>query len=848
MEETALTYSVAKKRLLGKEKGQARSVFFIALVCAACFFVPFMIYDGGYFLFFGDFNVQQIPFYKLCHEAIRNGEIGWSFTTDLGANFIGSYTFYNITSPFFWLTLPFPNSWVPYFMGPLLILKFACAALTAFLFIRRFTRYDYTAKLGALLYAFSGFSIYNIFFNHFHEAIVFFPLLLLAFEMLVTENKRGVFAVTVAVCAMVNYFFFVGMLVFGVIYFVIRLISRAIKPTASVFFAVFFEAIIGMLLACIVLLPSYLAISGNSRISEIDLGWNSLLFGKESIYANVFEVFFFPPDLPARPVFFPEADVKWSSLGAWLPLFSMVGVFAFVHARKGSWLKRVLITCAVMAFVPVLNSAFYAFNDAYYVRWFYMPILLMALATSIAVEQTDISFDKPFKWVFGITMGITLIVGFFPQTTDDGLIFGLFTEPNNLMYVSRFWITCAVALVCLCILFVLIKKFRNDTKKFVKHSILWAMVAAIFYTNFFIAGGKSHSYTHEVVVDQLIEGDLALEGDPDTFRIDTYSCMDNTPMFLGYSSINAFHSIVPSSIMEFYEFIGINRDVASRPDTDHYAIRPLLSVKYLIQQESEDPFTDENGNNEMPGYEYIHNASGFEIYENLNYIGYGFSYDAYMSYADCEDMSGSERSKEMLRAILLDEAQIDKYRHLLTHRDDYISDEYAGYNMSYTDVRAESDKRQATAATSFKTGKNSFTATVERDRANLVFFSIPYDEGWSATVNGKAAPIEKVNVGFMAVPVEAGKSEIVFTYKTPGLGVGMIVSVSALGILLIYLAVCFILRKKQGADLSYPEGEELLSRWENELESEAAAYLTEEAFDDIFNESDEETEEMPDDL
>ncbi|MBQ9768718.1 MAG: YfhO family protein, partial [Clostridia bacterium] len=165
-----------------------------------------------------------------------------------------------------------------------------------------------------------------------------------------------------------------------------------------------------------------------------------------------------------------------------------------------------------------------------------------------------------------------------------------------------------------------------------------------------------------------------------------------------------------------------------------------------------------------------------------------------------------------------------------------------------TDVRAESDKRQATAATSFKTGKNSFTATVERDRANLVFFSIPYDEGWSATVNGKAAPIEKVNVGFMAVPVEAGKSEIVFTYKTPGLGVGMIVSVSALGILLIYLAVCFILRKKQGADLSYPEGEELLSRWENELESEAAAYLTEEAFDDIFDESDEETEEMPDDL
>ena len=168
--------------------------------------------------------------------------------------------------------------------------------------------------------------------------------------------------------------------------------------------------------------------------------------------------------------------------------------------------------------------------------------------------------------------------------------------------------------------------------------------------------------------------------------------------------------------------------------------------------------------------------------------------------------------------------------------------------MSYTDVRAEADRRQATAATSFKTGKNSFTATVERDRANLVFFSIPYDEGWSATVNGKAVPIEKVNVGFMAVPVEAGTSEIVFTYKTPGLGMGTVISVSALGVLIVYLAVCFVWRKKHSARLSYPEGEELLSRWEKELEGEALISLTEGDFDGSSPEDDEETEEAPDDL
>ena len=99
--------------------------FGIGFLVALLFFLPFMIYDNGYFLFYGDYNVQQVPFYRMCHDAVRRGNIGWSWTTDLGANFIGSYSFYLLGSPFFWLTIPFPSEAVPYLMGPLLILKFA---------------------------------------------------------------------------------------------------------------------------------------------------------------------------------------------------------------------------------------------------------------------------------------------------------------------------------------------------------------------------------------------------------------------------------------------------------------------------------------------------------------------------------------------------------------------------------------------------------------------------------------------------------------------------------------------------------------------------------------------------
>ena len=95
-----------EKLTLKPQKSKALSTFLIALLMAAALFVPYMLTDKGYFLFFGDFNVQQIPFYQHCHELIRSGSIGWDFTTDLGSNFIGSYSFYLLGSPFFWLTLP----------------------------------------------------------------------------------------------------------------------------------------------------------------------------------------------------------------------------------------------------------------------------------------------------------------------------------------------------------------------------------------------------------------------------------------------------------------------------------------------------------------------------------------------------------------------------------------------------------------------------------------------------------------------------------------------------------------------------------------------------------------------
>ena len=837
-----MRFSSAKLTALRPQKEKYLSTFLIALATAAVLFVPYILMSEGYFTFYGDFNVQQIPFYQQCHKAIKEGNIFWSWTTDLGANFIGSYSFYLLGSPFFWLTIPFPNWFVPYLIGPLLILKFGCAAFTSYFYIRRFTRTPQAARLGGLLYAFSGFSVYNIFFNHFHEAIIVFPLLLLAFEQLITENRRFVFALAVALCAVVNYFFFFGMVVFTVIYFFVRLFSGAIKVKISRFFVLIFEAVLGLGIAAFLLYPSILAILSNSRVSSLMLtnGWNAIMYGKEQIYANVLQCFFFPPDIPARPVFFPGADVKWSSLGGWLPVFSMVGVFTWFSQRKGHWLKRVIGICVFMALVPVLNSAFYAFNTAYYARWFYMPILMMCLATVSLTEDDTVNWSVGYKWVMGITIAVTAVIGFFPQKNSDGeLIFGLYSQSEDGMYVFRFWTACLIAIMSLVILGMLLKELKKDRAAFYRLAVICVCIVSAVYGNVFIACGRSHSYEiKEVMIDQLIEGEVDLE-DSDDYRVDVYDGVDNTSMYLGLPGINAFHSVVPASIFEFYDYIGVERSVGSRPETDQAAIRPLLSVKYLLNRKDGDSFIDEYGETLMPGYEYLKTSGGYYIYENKNYIPYGFSYNYYMSYDFCDSYAESSRAALMLKAILLTDEQIEKYGDMLENIEKLELPPYdfetTGTTLSLTDdaMAYDCEQLRETAADSFETDNRGFTAKVTRDRENLVFFSVPYDEGWTAYVNGKQTEIEKVNAGFMAVKVGAGTSTIRFEYLTPGLVDGLITTGGACVVLLAYILIFNLYAKHRPDDTRYPEGEQLIKKWREQDREEAKRILAERFPSDI---------------
>ncbi len=768
--------------VLKKEKYAV--AFLLGFISFILVILPIIIYNGGYYIYYGDYNAQQIPFYVHSQDFVKNEGLGWDWGTDLGANFLGSYAFYLLGSPFFWLSLPFPNSFVVFLMPILLALKFGVASMTAYAYIKRFVRSRNASLIGGMLYAFSGFQMFNIFFNHFHDVTAFFPLMLIAMEERINNNRRGVFAVSVALMGIISYFFFAGQVVFLVIYLLVRLGSPDFRITWKKFFSLAIEAVLGVMIACVMLLPAALAILGNYRINERLYGLNIVTYNDRTIIPRIIQSFFMIPDVPARPNLFSSDSAKWSSIGGYLPLFSMAGVITFFKSRKKHWAKKIIIICMICAFVPILNSMFYTFNSAYYARWYYMPILIMAMMTAQAFDDYNTDFKYGIKASITAIM-IFLLISFLPTKSEDDKV-EWFSMPK---YPEHFILVTMVCLISLVILWFIVKE-RNNRKSFMKITLISTVVCCIASMACVEYFGATLGDSRKTYINNGINGaeNISLEKEENQFyRIDISENYDNYPMFWGMSSMRAFQSVVPGSIMQFYDEIDVARDVASRVPLEKYTLRGLFSVKYYFDKVDNDKKDEYTYKIDLPGFKFLKEENGFYIYENEYYIPMGFSYDYYIEEKENEIYINDARDRILTTAIVLNEKQAEKYSDIMT----VIPKEKSfGFN---TETYLEDCKERAKeSCSSFIYDSDGFDAKITLDRSKLVFFSVPYDKGWTAYVNGKPVDVEEVSYGFMAVKGEEGENEIEFRYETPGLKYGMIISLCGIALTVLYL---FITRK-----------------------------------------------------
>ena len=767
----------------------------LCALTAAIFFLPFYILDGGFFHYAGDFNSQQISFYRYMNGFVKGAGYPdstfagaprntFSWATDLGSGVMNAYSFYLYGSPFFWLSVLLPQSWLPYMMVPLLVLKFGVAGGGAYLYLRRYVKNANYAVLGACLYALSGFAVYNVFFNHFVDVVALFPYLLWALDEAIYENRHGLFAFWVAVNLLNNYFFFVGQVIFLCIYFVCKLTAKDFRLTGRKFGHLLWESVLGVAMGCLLLFPAVLSLLQNPRTIDLSSGWGFLTYAKVQQYLAILLSWILPPDSPYLTSVWSEGVIKWTSMTAYLPLCSLAGAIAYWRSRKADSKKRIVAVCAVCALVPVLNSAFYALNSSYYARWYYMPTLILAAMTVNALEDPDIDLDAPARGI-GWIMLATLVFAVVPvrDDTTETWSFGVLKNPGQFFAVLGF------GLLGLMLYRVLCSKWRQDSR-FAQRMTAAVLVFACAFTMVHIGIGKfGQWHTDSDLVEQdtnalLLKNDLP-EGD---YRIDTYKIHDNIGMWLDKSCLQYFGSTAAPSILSFYPGLGVKRDVRSEPEITNYALRGLLSVEYLITTpEKRESFEDEADE----GWTYLADVDGYTLYHNDNYVPMGFTYDYYVTEATYQTSIKTLRSNLLMRALVLTDEDVAQYGKYLTElSEDMLNDlHYDSYTQDCADRRAHS-------CSVFQMNNAGFHAEITLDKPNLVFFSVPYDDGFTAYVNGEKTDILQVDEGLMAVLCPAGASSIDFVYQAAGLSTSRVVTAVAIPVWVVYVA-CFVRRKRR---------------------------------------------------
>lgn len=771
--------------------------FLVNLAAAMLAIVPFLIKNHGYFAMSNDFAAQEIPFNMFMNRTIKSGNVLWNWGIDLGGNFLEAFGFYNVGSVFFLPTLLFPAEMIPRILGWMLILKFAVAGAASGAYFGRHIKNRTIVVMASLLYAFSGFQCCSVVFYHFQDVAALFPLLLIGLEKLVEEKKYGRLALACAINALCNYVFFVGEVLFLIVYYAvkyliptIRLKKSGIRVYITPILSCITEGILGTAAAGIILIPSVVGTMSNSRVGNHIPGelWLEMT-GVD--WMMMIKAFF----MPAEPMnsYSSVLSTSWMTNAAYLPMFGMVFVIAYLLTKK-DWISNLLKIFFVVAAVPVLNSVFMFFNLDRYRRWYYMLVLLMVLVTAKVAEHPK---DYKIKQAAAISAGVLFVYVAITKLVPWNTKIDSVINDERKYFLSLFiglsgiFFTCLIAWgirryqkQCFCIMAGIFS--------------IGTLMLSIFYyrskPDDTMIDFKMYGNTYaQNVINYLTDVPAILDADilPYRYYIDEgigYSYY-NMGMTNSLPTINSFISTVDSSVTEFYDGMGIGRDVWSAEGDAQ--IKALLSAKYVISQA------------DLPQYTKIdvivnNNGQAFCIYENEDALPIGFTYDTYMTRSEFDTLEEEVRSTVMLKTLVVEDEDAEAAAACLKHAGAKLETQ-AGSEKNREDVIAD-QKRESSER--FIQGDNYFESVITADRQKYAFFSVPYDEAWKARVNGKEAEILKIN-GLMAVRVEQGRNEIRFDYEYIPWKIGIWCSLSGLVLTIGYMfffskekILCMIKREK----------------------------------------------------
>lgn len=790
--------------------------FLFLLLSASCSFIFRDYLYGNDLMIFNDIGSdtwqQYIMNYTSIVNHLRDGSFSlWDFNNGLGINQFN----FNLFDPFLMLLygvgVVLGPAHMLLYINVIQILKIMVAAFAFYWFLSQFSFSVLSRMITSYAYALNGFLLVWGQHYQFGTVVIYFPLMLLFCEKFIQKKKgKALFPVMVFLCGIYSVYFTYMCLAATGLYLLFRILmldGLTWKERIQRFLLGCAEMIMGVGMSLVVFLPmAEVLLDVSSRLESDGTGLLDFLRQCFTPYSRKFYLSMlkrmFSSNLqngyglakgPQQYVMnYYEDPVLFCST---LAVFLNVQFLAVL--RKADMTKRVKRVLYGVAALILVGTALPVGGTVF--NYFTLPtqrytFVLMTVFLLLMAWMWDY-MRKGGKLNLVLILAVTALMGWAYWCGYEQA--GFQEYRTNILILTVTGILTAVCLTLLC--------FLKDTQ--IRNVILGVM-GVVLVVNVVSEGGtnyqnrvtmKKTDVPAEVMVqetqryeemrtsdDKEIKYRAEIEKPQDFFRemyrVDLADCLnylkENDPTFYrvekdyisgtvsmdssgqGYRGISTYNSVMNGNVKEFVEtcypelFFADHNHYTFWNNVDDNWLAAFLGVKYILSG---------NGEPDETKYKLLDQVGSLYIHENVLDAQTAHFYTQDISEESLKELCTEENREELLgEAIALEDGtEIGDASEIQTLKSE--EQETAEQNSSVTLDAPQKD--------------SVVTGSVHAEADGYALFMIPYEKGWSLTIDGEKAELLRGDIGFLACEVPEGDHTILLTFEAPGLKAGTIGSV-----------------------------------------------------------------------
>lgn len=789
---------------LNKES-QTRLLLLAALFVSCLFIFRSYLFGDSVLVFDdvgGDTWQQYTMHYASIVNHLRAGNFSlWDFTNGMGTNMFSLSLFDPSLMLLYLIGVILGPAHMLFYLVWLQILKVLVAGWVFYLFLSEFTYSRQARFLAAFAYGLNGYLMVWGQHYQFGMVTIYLPLILLFEEKFLRGEKgKGLFPVAVFLSGIYSVYFSYMSLIAAGFYLLFRIAMEEElnwKQRLRKFLSGCGQMILGIGMSLVVFLPIAATLMNSSRITSGEDGIGALIKACFSCYSIAYyKCLLIRPFSTNLENLQTLGDGKYEGLVNYYEdpvlfcstlavLFAVQFLFVLWRSQEKKRVKIAVYAASaltvILVLLPLGGIAFNAFTDPTN-RYTYilMVLMLIIFAWTWDYLRTGGKNSRIPLAVTAVLMIRAYVIGYeqsiFKEYRFNALVLAV---TGSVMVLCILCLGCirgnlkvrrmAAGIMTAALLInvvseggityvdrVVLKKSDTPAEKIADQMEIYASVSqsedseeksrAAFY--------KPQTYFTELYRQDIQDAlNYLKETDPQFYRVEKdYASATCTMDALaqGYRGISTYNSVLNGNLKEFVDvcypelyYMDQNR-YAFWPNAEDNFLAAFTGVRYLLSK---------SGDLDSSKYELMQQFGGIYLYRNVQEAATARFYVNTISEDSLKELCNEENRETLLEnSLALEDGR-------------EIED--------LSDLEEISDAQKKSSVVLNAPEKDScITGTVSAWADGYVLCMIPYENGWTVSVDGEEVETEKGDLGFLAFPVKEGEHQLTITFHAPGLKAG----------------------------------------------------------------------------